>query len=295
MKSQGLGDHLFSILNIFILIAVSIATLFPFLIIIGTSITPPEEVMRNTNVLFNIPKNFTLESYKYILTPESPIVRAFGVTILRTVLGTGLSLGLTALTAYALSKSKKIPGMNAVIKLFFFTILFSGGMIPTYLVVNSLHLTNTIWSLVLPGAINVYYLIIMISFFRGFSEEIEESAKIDGCSDIRILLSVVLPLSMPAIASIGLFYAVGQWNAFFDAVIYITDRKLWPVQLLLREILLSSSVQELTVTNELAEATPPPTSLIAATILITTLPIICVYPFLQKYFVKGVMLGSLKG
>lgn len=295
MKRQGLEDHIFSILNILILIGISMATLFPFLIIIGTSITPPEEIMRNTNDLFNIPKNFTLDSYKYILTPESPIVRAFGVTILRTVLGTGISLILTALTAYALSKSKKIPGMNAVIKLFFFTILFSGGIIPTYLVVNSLHLTNTIWSLVLPGAINVYYLIIMISFFRGFSEEIEESARIDGCSDYRILLSIVLPLSMPVIASIGLFYAVGQWNAFFDAVIYITDRKLWPVQLLLREILLSSSVQELAVANAIAESTPPPTSLIAATILITTLPIICVYPFLQKYFVKGVMLGSLKG
>lgn len=293
MKRQSKGDSIFSVINGLVLILIVIVTLLPFLIIIGTSITPPEEVMRRSaNSLFHIPRNFTFDSYRYILTPDSPMVRAFGVTILRTVLGTAISIFLTALTAYALSKSKKIPGMTGVIKIFFFTMLFSGGMIPTYLVVNSLHLTNTIWSLVLPGAINVYYLIILISFFRGFSEEIEESAKMDGCSDFRILIRIIFPLSMPAIASIGLFYAVGQWNAFFDAVIYITDRKLWPVQLLLREILLTSSVQELTINNE---AAPPPSSLIAATNLITTLPIVCLYPFLQKHFVKGVMIGSLKG
>jgi putative aldouronate transport system permease protein len=292
MKRETIGDKIFSIINGFVLILIVIATIFPFLIIIGTSITPPEEVMRNTNSLLNIPTRFTLDSYRYILTPNSPIIKAFGVTMLRTVLGTTISLFLSALTAYALSKSKKIPGMNAVIKLFFFTMLFSGGMIPTYLVVNSLHITNTIWSLVLPGAINVYYLIILISFFRGFSEEIEESARMVGCSDFRMLFKIILPLSMPAMASIGLFYAVGQWNAFLDAVIYITDRNLWPMQLLLREILLTSSVQELSINNE---AAPPPSSLIAASILITTLPIICVYPFLQKHFVKGVMLGSVKG
>jgi ABC-type glycerol-3-phosphate transport system permease component len=292
MKRETIGDKIFSIINGFVLILIVIATIFPFLIIIGTSITPPEEVMRNTNSLLNIPTRFTLDSYRYILTPNSPIIKAFGVTMLRTVLGTTISLFLSALTAYALSKSKKIPGMNAVIKLFFFTMLFSGGMIPTYLVVNSLHITNTIWSLVLPGAINVYYLIILISFFRGFSEEIEESARMDGCSDFRMLFKIILPLSMPAMASIGLFYAVGQWNAFLDAVIYITDRNLWPMQLLLREILLTSSVQELSINHE---AAPPPSSLIAASILITTLPIISVYPFLQKHFVKGVMLGSVKG
>lgn len=292
MKRQTVGDRIFTVVNGLILLLVTFATLLPFLIIIGTSITPPEEVMRSTNSLFNIPHQFTFHSYSYILSPESPMIRAFCITVLRTVLGTAISLFLTALTAYALSKSKKIPGMNGIIKLFFFTMLFSGGMIPTYLIVNSLHLTNTIWSLVLPGAINVYFLIILISFFRGFSEEMEESAKMDGSSDFGILVKIIFPLSMPAIASIGLFYAVGQWNAFFDAVLYITDRKIWPMQLLLREILLTSSVQELTINNE---AAPPPSSLIAATIIITTLPIICVYPFLQKHFVKGVMLGSLKG
>ncbi len=287
-------DRVFDITNCLILVMIAFATLFPFLIVIGTSITPPEEIMRKTTGIFRIPQHVTFDYYRYILKGNSPILRALGITVFRTAAGTTINLILTALTAYPLSK-KYIPGMNGIMKLFFFTMLFSGGMIPNYLVVRSLHLTNTLWALILPGALSVYNMIIMRTFFRSIPEEIEESARMDGCSDIMILFRIILPLSLPAIASLGLFYAVAHWNAFFDAVLYITDRKIWPMQLLLREILLTASVSELDLRNALNEATPPPSALIAATILITTIPIICVYPFLQKYFVKGVLIGSVKG
>lgn len=291
---EGNFDLWFNIINHTLLILIAFATLLPFLIIIRTSISPPEEIMLNTGGIFSIPANATLEYYKYILRANSPITRALGVTIFRTVLGTSVNLCFTTLTAYALSK-RYVPGMNSIMKIFFFTMLFSGGMIPTYLVVRSLHLTNTIWALILPGAMSVYNMIIMRTFFRSIPEEIEESAKIDGCPDLLVLIKIVLPLSLPVLASVGLFYAVWHWNSFFDAVIYITERKLWPMQLLLREILLSSSVSELDIQATLAEAVPPPQALIATTIIITSLPIICVYPFLQKHFVKGVMIGSIKG
>lgn len=291
---ENTADRAFNIINYVLLILISFATLFPFLLVVGTSVTPPEAIMSKANSIINIPYKITFEYYKYILHANSPMFGAFGITVLRTVLGTAINLLLTALTAYPLSK-RYLPGVNGVMKLFIFTMLFSGGMIPIYLLVRSLNIINTIWALVLPGALNVYNLIILRTFFRSIPEEVEESAKIDGCSDLGILFRIVLPLSLPAIASIGLFYGVWHWNSFMDAVLYINDRALWPMQLLLREILLTSSVSELDLSSTFADSVPPPGGLIAATIVITSLPIICVYPFLQKYFVKGVMIGSVKG
>ena len=177
----------------------------------------------------------------------------------------------------------------------FFTMIFYGGMIPTFLVVKTYNLVDTIWALIVPEMLSVYNMIIMRTFFRSIPEELEEAARIDGCSEMKILVKIVLPLSMPVLASIGLFYAVWHWNAFFDAVLYITDRKLWPLQTLLREILLSTSISELQQGNLLADSMPPSSAVVAASIMISTIPIVCVYPFLQKHFVKGVMIGSVKG
>lgn len=200
---------------------------------------------------------------------------------------------ITVLTAYPLSK-KFLPGRSVIMQLFFFTMIFSGGMIPTYLVVKSYHLTNTIWALIVPGLLNVYNMIIMRTFFEGIPEDLEEAARIDGCSEWKALIKIILPVSKPALASVGLFYAVWHWNSFFDVVLYITKRELWPLQTLLREIVLTMSMAELNAS--LADvATPPSSAVIAATVIVSILPILLVYPFLQKHFVKGVMIGAVKG
>ena len=200
---------------------------------------------------------------------------------------------ITVLTAYPLSK-KFLPGRSVIMQIFFFTMIFSGGMIPTYLVVKSYHLTNTIWALIIPGLLNVYNMIIMRTFFEGIPEDLEEAARIDGCSEWKVLAKIILPISKPVLASVSLFYAVWHWNSFFDVVLYITERKLWPLQTLLREIVLTMSMAELNA-NMADVATPPSSSVIAATVMVSVIPILLVYPFLQKYFVKGVMIGAVKG
>ncbi len=290
----SLGDRIFTYLIYIILIIAAAATLFPFLDVVLTSVTPTEEIVKNAKRLISVPKHPTLSHYIYILKGDKAIVRALLITIFRTCAGTFLSMAVTVLTAYPLSK-KFLPGRNILMKIFFFTMIFNGGMIPTYLVVRSLGLTDTLWAFILPCLLNVYNMIIMRTFFMGLPAELEEAAKIDGCSDWRLLIRIILPISMPVMASIGLFYAVAHWNAFFDTILYVTDRNLWPLQTLLREILLSTSVSELQLGNIMSDATPPSNAIIAATIMISTIPIICVYPFLQKYFVKGVMIGSVKG
>lgn len=292
---QTTKDSIFSAINYFILVLIAIVTIFPFLDVILTSITPTEEIVKNAKSLIAFPHHPTISHYVYILEGNSSILRAMMVTIFRTVVGTVLSLIVTALTAYPLSKNY-LPGGKVLMKIFFFTMIFNGGMIPTFLVVRSLGLTDTLWAFILPCLLNVYNMIIMRTFFKSIPAELEEAARIDGCSEFKILLKIILPVSLPAMASIGLFYAVAHWNSFFDAVLYITDRNLWPLQTLLREILLSTSVSELQLGGgSMSEATPPSNAVISATIMISTLPIICVYPFLQKHFVKGVMIGSVKG
>ena len=205
-----------------------------------------------------------------------------------------LCLTITALTAYPLSK-KDLPAGKAIMGAFLFTMVFQAGMIPTFLAVRQYRLLDTFWALLLPEILSVYNMIIMRTFFSSLPNELMEAAAIDGCSEMGILLRIVLPLSAPVLASIGLFYAVWHWNSWFDAVLYITDRQLWPMQTLLREILLSSSLSELEQGSILEGAMPPATTVQAAAIMISVIPIACVYPFLQKHFVKGMMIGSVKG
>lgn len=287
-----MGDSIFTILIYVILIIIGLITLFPFLDVVFNSLTTSKELVENAKSVIAIPKNPTLENYKYVLSGNS-IFRAYGVTIFRTVVGTILNMTITVMTAYPLSK-KFLPGRGVLMQVFFFTMIFSGGMIPTYLVVKTFKLTDTIWALIVPSLLNVYNMIIMRTSFEGIPEELEDAAKIDGCSEWTTLIRIVLPVSKPTLASISLFYAVWHWNAFFDVVLYITDRKLWPLQTLLREVVLTMSMAELNA--QLADvATPPSSSVIAATVMVSTLPILVVYPFLQKYFVKGVMVGAVKG
>ncbi len=289
---QSAGDSIFTALIYIILVFIGLITLFPFLDVVFNSLTSSKELVENAKSVIAIPKNPTLENYKYVLSGNS-IFRAYGVTIFRTIAGTLLNMIVTVLTAYPLSK-KFLPGRSALMQVFFFTMIFSGGMIPTYLVVKSFKLNNTIWALIVPSLLNVYNMIIMRTFFEGIPDELEEAARIDGCSEWKTLIKIILPVSKPTLASISLFYAVWHWNAFFDVVLYITDRKLWPLQTLLREVVLTMSMAELNA--QMADvATPPSSSVIAATVMVSTVPILVVYPFLQKYFVKGVMVGAVKG
>lgn len=289
---QSTGDMIFSGLVIIILIIIGIITLFPFLDVVFNSLMSSKELVESAKSILAIPKHPTLENYKYVLNGER-IFSAYGITIFRTVVGTFLNMVITVLTAYPLSK-KFLPGRSVFMQIFFFTMIFSGGMIPTYLVVKTFGLVDSIWALIIPSLLNVYNMIIMRTFFEGIPEELEDAARIDGCSEWGTLLRIVLPVSKPALASISLFYAVWHWNSFFDVVLYITKRELWPLQTLLREVVLTMSMAELNVS--MADlATPPSSSVIAATVMVSTVPILVVYPFLQKYFVKGVMIGAVKG
>lgn len=289
---QSKVDCIVTILIYIILVIIGLMTLFPFMDVVFNSLTSSKELVENAKAVIAIPKHPTLENYKYVLSGNS-IFRAYGVTVFRTVVGTLLNLVITVMTAYPLSK-KFLPGRNVLMQIFFFTMIFSGGMIPTYLVVKTFKLSNTIWALIIPSLLNVYNMIIMRTFFEGISEELEDAARIDGCSEWKTLLKIVLPVSKPTLASIALFYAVWHWNSFFDVVLYITDRKLWPLQTLLREVVLTMSMAELNA--QMADvAAPPSSSVIAATVMVSTVPILAVYPFLQKYFVKGVMVGAVNG
>lgn len=291
VKQSG-GDRIFIIVIYIILLLTGAITLFPFLDVVFNSLMSSKELVESAKVVIAIPKHPTLENYAYVLSGNS-IFRAYGVTIFRTLIGTLLNMIITVLTAYPLSK-KFLPGRSMIMQIFFFTMIFSGGMIPTYLVVKSFKLTDTVWAMIIPGLLNVYNMIIMRTFFEGIPEELEEAARIDGCSEWKTLWKIILPVSKPALASISLFYAVWHWNSFFDVVLYITKRELWPLQTLLREVVLTMSMAELNA-NMADVATPPSSSVIAATVMVSTLPILIVYPFLQKYFVKGVMIGAVKG
>ena len=294
-KRQSFGDTGFEIINFFLVTFAAIVVLVPFLVEVLISVCPPEILAQHNVTLAKIFPHMTLKYYGMVLAPGAHIYKAFSISIFRVLIGGGLALLVTVLTAYPLSKHY-LPGCKPIMFLFYFTMLFSGGMIPTFLLVKGLGLLDKIWSLILPCALNVYYLIIMRTFFRSIPAEVEESARIDGCNDYSVLFRIVIPLSLPAIAAIGLFYAVWHWNAFLDAVLYVTKRDLWPVQLFLREALTADLLSEMSpdaygeTSGSISMA-----SLKAATVMVTAIPIIVVYPFVQKYFASGIMVGSLKG
>lgn len=220
------------------------------------------------------------------------MIRSLGVSVYITVIGTFINLLFTSLMAYPLSR-RYLRGRQPILLGVLFTMLFSGGMIPTYFVVKSLHLTDTLWSLMLPTAISAFNLIVLKNFFQAIPDELEDAAKIDGCNDVSVLFRIVLPLSMPAMATFSLFYAVAHWNSFFSAVIYINDSEKWPVQVWLREIVILA--QSRIGDTSIEETEIQPLTIRMAVIVFSTIPIMLVYPFLQKHFAKGVMLGSVKG
>ena len=293
-QNATLGSRIFDVLNYLIVTLIAVSTLFPFIYIISASFATEYEI--TTRPMFIIPQDVTVNAYEFIFS-SNKILRGFRNSIFITVFGTAINLFFTITMAYALSK-RRLRGRNIFLNMVIVSMFFSGGMIPGYVIVaNVLNLKNTFWAVLLPGAISSYNLMIVKNFFQGIPQELEESAAIDGSTDIGILWKIVLPLSLPVLATFGLFYAVGHWNAYFGAMIYMTNAKeKWPLQVLLRELIILANGSAGDITNMDPEfVQPPEQSVKMAVIVVSTVPIMCVYPFLQKYFVKGVMVGALKG
>ncbi len=266
--------------------------LLPMLNVLALSLSSNSAIL-NSRVSF-WPVETTLQAYRNIFRDKSMMNSLF-FTIELTVIYTLLSMVLTVMCAYPLAK-KRLKGRNFVMLLILFTMYFSGGMIPDYLLIQQLGILNTQWALILPQAISAFNMIILRTTFQDMPESLEEAAMLDGCRDLGILIRIYLPLSVPILATLSLFYAVGKWNSFQDALFYITRPNLYPLQLKLNAIITNSQHVEASIEGSLgAAANPLPESLKAACVMFASIPIILVYPWLQKYFVKGVMIGAIKG
>ena len=281
-----------SILKILVLIFVSIITLYPFLYMLSVSLSSPIFVMRNEISFY--PKGFTLDMYKFVLR-DSIIFNAYKNTFIYVTLGTAISLALTSTAGYALSKGKRLILAKQMNILILITMFFSGGMIPSFLNVRDLHMLDTVWAMVIPGAVSAWNLILMRSFFSGYPSEIEDSGFMDGLNDFGVFYYLVLPTSKAVLATIGLFYAVGLWNGFFAPYVYLTSSSKYPLQIVLRNLILAGDSVNGQTSTPMQDVIIVEDTLKFTTIIVSIIPIIAVYPFIQKYFVQGVMVGSIKG
>jgi putative aldouronate transport system permease protein len=283
------GERLTLSLNAILIALLCIIMIYPFWYQISLSVS--DAIKARQGGAFLMPRGFSLAAYKTVLT-SSAMGYGFGNTLFVTIAGTVLSLLITSATAYPLSR-KDLPMHKLFTMMVVFTFVFSGGMIPTFLVVRELGLINSHWSLILPVLVASYNVLIMRNFFANIPAEIEESAHIDGAGDIRIFFSLILPLSGPVLATVGLWLAVGYWNNYFNALLYINRREMRVLQQILMEIINSSRADNVLNVENAAGITPETVK--AASIMVISIPILCMYPFLQKFFVKGVMVGSVKG
>ena len=287
---ESKGEKVFYMFNYLILGLFAAATLYPFIYVLSASMSSGLAVTTGRVWFFPVEINF--EAYKSVFK-EKGIWLAYGNTIYYTVVGTFVNLVLTVCGAYALSK-RRLMGRKFINIMLAFTLLFSAGMIPTYLNLQDLGLLNTRLAIIIAGGISTFYVVIMRTFFQALPEELEEAAKIDGAGDITYLMKIVLPLSKPALAAIGLFYAVGRWNSYFWAMVILRDENKLPLQVLLTKLVVQmrrseAMLAQMELTSQVSE------TIIYATIVVAIIPIIAVYPFIQKYFVQGVMIGTLKG
>ena len=292
-KPAGLqGDKAFDIVNIIFLSIVLLICFYPLYYVVIASFSSPQAVNSGQVVLW--PKELTVKGYEKVLS-YSPIWSAYGNTLFYVLFGTTLNLILTTTAAYALSR-RELLGRRFFMLLIAFTMIFNGGLVPTFLVIKRLQLYNTRWVLVLIGAVGAYNLIIARTYFEStIPRELIESAELDGCSDIRFFISIVLPLSPAILAVLTLFYGVGHWNNYFQALIYLKDRSLNPLQVELRELLLTQQAIQNLDADTILEVQQTADIMKFAVIIISSLPIILIYPFLQRYFIKGIMIGAIKG
>ncbi|MFC0334653.1 carbohydrate ABC transporter permease [Paenibacillus sepulcri] len=286
------GERLFHVLNYMFFILLMVAMIYPFWYIVMGSLSEPEKTMGGG--LFLKPEGFSLYAYKAVLQNIS-LLTGFQVTVISTLGGVLIGTLFTATTAYALSR-KRLRGQKTFALLILFTMLFSGGLIPTYLLVKGLGMIDSYWALILPNAMGAWNIFVMLSFFRGIPDELEEAAKIDGAGDLTVFFRIVLPLSNAVIATISLFIAVGYWNDFFSSLLYMTEKNMWQLQLVLNDLISNTSAAagqsglSIGFQNQVNVFT-----IRMAAIMVSTIPILIVYPFLQKHFVKGALIGSVKG
>jgi putative aldouronate transport system permease protein len=286
------GERTFSVINIVLLALLMLITAYPLVYVVFASLSDPSSIVAYRGALLK-PLGLTMDAYTRVL--QNPMIAiGYRNTLFYVVAGTTLNMSLTCLGAYALSR-QNVMFKRPIMLLIIFTLFFNGGLIPTYLLVGqTLHMADTVWSLIVPTAVNTINLIILKTAFESVPVSLEEAARIDGANDFTILFRVVLPLSMPALSVVVLFYAVAHWNSYFQALIYIQSRDLYPLQLVLREILITSNVESMTTSVSSGDTFEIGQTIKYATIVVATLPILLIYPFLQRYFVKGALLGAIK-
>lgn len=294
VSNKNLSSRVFDVFNIICMIGIIIITFYPMYYVAVCSISDAQLLM-GTRGLLLLPKGLSLSAYQAVFNNPN-ILTGYRTTLLVVTAGTTLSVITTSIGAFLVSR-KKFAISKLMLSMMLVTMFFGGGMIPTYLVVYKfLNLGDTLWALILPSMISTYNLLIMKVNFQAIPDSLEESAKIDGANDIRILFQIILPLSMPIIAVMILFYGVGYWNSWFPAMMYLRDRQKYPLQLILREILLSNDTSKMGTTSSAAgDQFMIGETIKYATIIVATVPILCLYPFIQKYFVKGIMIGAVKG
>ncbi|WP_274651333.1 carbohydrate ABC transporter permease [Paenibacillus humicola] len=283
---------LFDIVNYALLAVISVLCVFPFIYVFSVSFTDPNVYVPMKFYLF--PDQWSLSAYRYILSTNS-FLNALRSTVFVTGIGTVLSVAVSFTFAYVLTK-KTVPGRKILLGGVIFTLVFNAGILPNYLLVKDLGLLDSYWSLILTGLTNAWSLIVIKSFLDSLPSELEDAARIDGCSDIGIFWRIVIPLSMPAIAAFTLFFAVAYWNTYFNALIYLTDAKKWTLQVLIKSLVIDSDSNGVgSATQSTDDRVIPQETIRMASIVLAMVPILIVYPFLQKHFAKGVMLGSIKG
>lgn len=286
------GDYCFTFFFGAIMIFLALITAYPFLYVLFASLSDPNKYLAYKGILLK-PIDFTLQSYKAVLNNPNILI-GYKNTLFIVVVGTAINIVFTSMGAYFLSRKGPL-WKTPVMVLIVITMFVDGGLIPGYLLIKELGLYDSLWALILPGAISTFNMIIMRTAFQGIPDSLEESAKIDGANDWVILFKLILPLSLPTIAVIGLFYAVGHWNSWFSANIYLQTKTKFPLQLILRDIVINSQTEEMTMGAAMGNSYAMGFTIKYATVIVATLPILVIYPFIQKYFVKGVMIGSLKG
>jgi putative aldouronate transport system permease protein len=290
MNKSRLYNTVFNSTNIVLITLLSLVCIVPIVNVLAMSFAPLKDIVSGRFILW--PSHFDFKAYRYIFN-TNVFFTSLKNTVWLTVVGTAVNLAVTSLLAYVCSR-KRFSGRRPLLFMVLFTMLFNGGMIPTFLVVKETGLMNSLWALVIPAAVSAFNMLILREFFESIHESIIESATIDGCNDIGIFIRIVLPLSVPALATFTLFYAVGHWNQYFAAILYLNKSSLWPLQLLLRQVVI---VSQSDIYSQLSsgEAMPLPLSTQMATIVLASAPIVVLYPFLQKYFVKGLSMGAVKG